>query len=106
MNPLPFESTHKYYGDEWLEFHDYLSGLSNREGIFIELSFGLQLINPRELAYKTGAKAELFNRIKCMVEINRESDPLKQKEIIKKYNIVTLPQPKPVKDNSKDSMYL
>lgn len=105
MNKLPFESEYEYYGDEWLVFHDYLSDLSNRESIFLELSFGLGLINPRELAFKNGAKAELFDRIKCMVEINREEDVSKHKDILEKYHIVVLPEPKDIKD-TKDSMYL
>jgi len=102
MNPLPFQSTHKYYGDEWLEFHDYLSDLSYREGIFIELSFGLGLINPQELAYKTGAKEELLSRIKCLVEINREQDKSKHASILKKYNLIALPQPK---NGNKEDIY-
>jgi len=102
MNPLPYESKFSFYGDEWLEFHDYLDNLGYREGVFIELTFGIGLINPRELAFKVGAKAELLNRIKCMVEVNRESDTSKHETILKKYHIVALPQP--VKDTT-DSMY-
>jgi len=103
MNPPPYESKYKYYGDEWLEFHDTLDSLGDMEGIFIELSFGLGLINPRELAYKTGGKQELLSRIKCLVEINREQDKSKHPDILKKYHVVVLPQPK--KDEKDSSMY-
>lgn len=92
MNPLPFVPKHTYYGDEWLEFHDTLNDLTDREGIFIELYFRLGLINPRELAFKTGAKDNLLNSIKCMVEMNREQDKAKHPDILKKYNIAQLPK--------------
>jgi len=92
MNPLPFEPKYTYYGDEWLEFHDALNDLTDREGIFIELYFKLGLINSRELAFKTGAKANLLNSIKCMVEMNREEDKTKHPDILEKYGIVQLPQ--------------
>jgi len=100
MNPLPFESKHTYYGDEWLDFHDYLQTLSDREGIFIELTFGLGLINPRELAYKSGGKTELLNRIKCLIEINREEDKTKHVSILEKYGIKKLPAPEEVTENT------
>jgi len=102
MNKLPYESDLMFYGDQWLEFHDYLDDLSYREGVFIELTFGMGLINPRELAFKTGAKYKLLQSIKCMVEINREKDVSKHEEILKKYHIVAPPQP--IKDTT-DSMY-
>jgi len=104
MNPPPFESKYKYYGDEWLVFHDTLNSLTDREGIFIELTFGLQLINPRELAYKTGGKAEMLSRIECLIECNREPDKSKHEDILKKYHLVALPQPK-VNDEKDSSMY-
>jgi len=91
--PLPYESEHKFYGDEWLEFHDFLSSLTEREIVFIELSFRLNLINPREMAYKTGGKKLLLNNIKCMIELNREEDESKHQDILKKYGIKSLPQP-------------
>ncbi len=101
MNPLPYEPKYTYYGDEWLEFHDYLNTLSDREGIFIELTFNFGLINPRELAYKTGGKTQLLDRMKCIIEINREEDKTKHEEILKKYGLVKLPHPEePTHDNS------
>lgn len=102
MNPPPFVSKHKYYGDEWLDFHDTLDSLTDQEGIFIELTFQLGLINPRELAYKIGGKENLLNSIKCMIECNREPNKLKHEGILKKYHIVTLPSPK---NDKNESMY-
>jgi len=93
MKPLPFESKYTYYGDEWLDFHDYLQTLSDREGIFLELSLGLGLINPRELAYKTGGKAGLLNRIKCLVELDREEDKSKHTKILESHGLTKLPDP-------------
>jgi len=92
--PLSFESKHKYYGDEWLEFHDTLSSINDIEGILLELSFQLGLINPRELAYKTGEKEKLLTRIKCMLEVNREPNQSKHSDILKKYGITIIPEPK------------
>lgn len=100
MNSLPFELEHKYYGDEWLEFHDYLNTLTDREGIFVELSFHLGLINPRELAYKTGGKDNLLNNIKCLIEINREEDTTKHEDILQKYGLTKVVEPKINKDNT------
>ena len=91
MNPLPYEPKTKYYGDEWLEFHDFLDTISDREGIFLELSLGLQLINPRELAYKTGQKEEMLKRIKCLISMNREPDQLKHEKILNKFGFTTMP---------------
>lgn len=85
MNPPPFESKHTYYGDQWLEFHDFLNGITDREGIFLEMSLQLQLINPRELAYKNGHKDEMLKRIKCLIEMNREPDSSKHSKILEKW---------------------
>lgn len=103
--PLPFKSDHTYYGDEWLEFHDFLQGITERESVFVELSFQLGLINPRELAYKTGGKAELLQRIKCIVEVNREPDQTKHAEILEKYGIQQLPPPEPPVSGHSDNIY-
>jgi len=100
MEKLPYESEHKFYGDEWLEFHDFLNSLTERESVFIELSFRLNLINAREMAYKTGGKNLLLTNIKCMVELNREPDQSKHPDILKKYNITTMPQPEKEPDNT------
>lgn len=103
MNPPPYESKYKYYGDEWLVFHDTLASLTDRESIFIELLYKPGLIGIRELAYKTGGKEAYLNGIKCTIEMNREEDVSKHPDILKKYNIEVLPTSK--KDDKDSSMY-
>lgn len=105
MDPLapPYVSEHKYYGDQWLEFHDFLDSITDREGIFMELSFRLGLIGPQELAYKNGQKEQLLNSMKCLIAVNHEPDKSKHGEILKKYNVVILGPPPT--EPKKDSMY-
>jgi len=98
MKPAPYESKYTYYGDEWLEFHDYLSSLTDREGIFIELLFRLGVINPRELAYKIGKKHELLRNIQCNIELDREEDQSKHAVILKEYGLVFIKPPEPKTD--------
>lgn len=77
----------KYFGDEYLSFHDFLNSMTVEETIEAELNTHAGFILPNELAYYIGSKKHLMNTIKCVREIKKEPDKHKHNDILKKYNL-------------------
>lgn len=86
-------SDFKYFGDEWLEFHDFLNSMPISEQIGAQLNAKIELILPNELAYYVKTNKILLNTMKCVREINNEKDIKKHDAILLKYDL----KPKDVK---------
>jgi len=83
----------KYFGDEWLDFHDFLSTMSIKEQVEAQINTKVEFILPNEFAYYINGKKILLNTLKCVREINKEKDHTKHNDILTKYNL----KPKDIK---------
>jgi len=76
-----------YFGDDYLEFHDYINGVCLDDMIEAEINTNAGFIRPIELAYYTGAKKKLIQSFECVKELKNEKDTSKHVEILAKYGL-------------------
>lgn len=80
---MPF----KYFGDDYLEFHDFINSLDLIDYIEADINMHTGFINPIELAYYTGGKKNLMHILKFVKEIRDEKDISKHEAILIKYGM-------------------
>lgn len=84
-----------YFGDDYLEFTDFLNSLSIPEVIEVQYNLNLPLIGMAELNYYSEIYKSIINRVKCVRELKKETDKTKKDKILEKYNLKPIDVKKP-----------
>lgn len=77
----------KYFGDDYLKFHDQLNDIKLEDIIEMEINTNTGFILPSELRYYTNTNDKLIDSLKCIRELKNESDHSKHVEILAKYGL-------------------